>query len=257
MVKITDSSIRAYPNHELKAVTQEEGHQDTETARDNEKFITRRNVKTLTFEVWNVSEQYFAKTQEQCTQFGLFFVDLCDNLKGQKEGDFLYPRPVNENSFFAKYIDSTDTTGAKVMYTMDYGILTNDGDQWMLQASNFDDASISAGDLLGMIDVRFSIVSVDSNVTVTVDSVFDYGDAAAPKPWVGALAADFTLTNKTTPAVVVPTLATPDPVIDGRYQLTFTLQPAGDLVDVDAFRAATGNLLNGFEGIAAEFTAIV
>ena len=56
------------------------------------------------------------------------------------------------------------------------------------------------------------------------DTVFDFGDAAVPKPWVGALAADFFLTNKTTPATVVPSLADPDPVIEGRYQLTFAAQ---------------------------------
>jgi hypothetical protein len=51
-------------------------------------------------------------------------------------------------------------------------------------------------------------------------------------------------------------LATPDPVVEGRYQLTFVAQTLADKVDADAYRAASGNGVNGFEGIAAEFEII-
>lgn len=252
-----DPSKRWYPFNDVKSVTYEEADPLTQTLEDGSNFITGKGVKKVAFAVYGVSEQYFNKTSEMCSEEGLVAIDLCGNMRGQLEGTNLYPRPLNEQSFFAKYMDATDTVRAHVSYTVDYSLLTNDGNQWMLTATNFSDvAGLNPVQVYGMIDVRWSIVTVDSTTQVTVLGLYDYGDAALHLPWLGALPADFTLTNKTTPAVLVPSLADPDPVIKGQYQLTFTLQPAGNLIDVDSFRAATISGVNGFEGIEAEFTAI-
>jgi hypothetical protein len=252
-----DPTKRWYPYQELKEITYEEADPLTQTLANGENFITQKGIKKVSYASFGVTEQYFNKTSTMCVEEGLVLIDNCGNIKGQLEGTDFYPRPVNNLSYFAKFMNATDTVKSHIMYTVDYSILTNDGDQWMIGFANFNDVvGLNPARLLGMIDVRFSIVSVDSSTQVTVDGMFDFGDAVAPKAWVGALPADFFLTNKTTPAVIIPTVADPDPIVDGRYQLTFTLQPATNLIDVDALRAATGNGLNGFEGIATEFEAI-
>ena len=253
-----DPTKRWYPYQEVKSVTFDEGDPIQQTLENGENFNTQVGIKKVTYAAFGVTEQYFNKTSTMCVEEGLVLLDKCGNIKGQLEGTDLFPRPVNHLSFFAKFMNATDTIKSHILYTVDYSILTNDGDQWMVGFANFNDVvGLNPAKLLGMIDVRFAIVSVDSSTQVTIDSTFDFGDAVTPKPWVGALAADFFLINKTTPAApVVPSLADPIAGFPGRYQLTFTAQTPADLVDVDAFRAATGNGLNGFEGIAEEFTAI-
>lgn len=252
-----DPTKRWYPYQAIKSVTYDEGDPIQQTLENGENFITQKGIKKVTYAAYGVTEQYFNKTSTMCVEEGLVLIDICGNIKGQKEGANFYPRPVNNLSFFAKFMNATDTVKAHIMYTVDYSILTNDGDQWMLGSANFSDVpGLNPARLLGMIDVRMSIFNVDSATSVTVDALYDFGDAAAPKPWVGALAADFFLTNKTTPATLTPTLATPDPVVEGRYQLTFVAQTLADKVDADAYRAASGNGVNGFEGIAAEFEII-
>lgn len=253
-----DPTKRWYPFQEIKSVTFEEADPLTQTLENNENFITQVGIKKVTYAAFGVTEQYFDKTSTMCVEEGLVLIDVCGNIKGQLEGTDLFPRPVNNLSFFAKFMNATDTVKSHILYTVDYSILTNDGDQWMVGFENFNDVvGLNPAKLLGMIDVRFNVLSVDSSTQLTLDAVFDFGDAVSPNPWVGAIATDFFLINKTTPAApVVPSLADPIAGFPGRYQLTFTAQGVGDKVDIDAFRAAAGNGVNGFEGIAEEFTTI-
>lgn len=241
-----DPSKRLYPFTELRNVTHEEADANYETADNGERFKTRDGIKTVSFEKWGVTEQYFNKVADNCVDFGIFLVDVCGNLKGQKEGDVLRPRPVNKNSYDAKYIDATADTGAKVMIQMDYRLITSDGDQWMLPASLF--GSLSLLEVSGLIDVNFEIVDIVSANELVVDAFFDYGYAHEQTPWRSGLASNFSLKNVATNGTINVTNAVQSPTVPGRYTLTVATVGAGTNVQLSCFKASTGNLTAGFEG---------
>lgn len=248
-----DPSKRLYPFNNLRNVTFDEADPNFETADNGERFKTRNGIKTISFEAWGVNEQFYKKASDNCVNFGVVLVDVCGNVKGQKEGTKLYPRPVNQYSFFAKYMDATSDTGAKVMFSMDYSLITSDGDQWMIPASLI--APYSALDLLGMIDVTFDI-TVNSATEIEFQANYEYGNAVEQLPWRGALLADFALYNQTTQTAVTPSAVVESSVTPGLYTLTLPAQTTGNVVALSAFRAANGNLINGFEGEATTFVAL-
>jgi hypothetical protein len=248
-----DPSKRIYPFNNLRNVTHEEADPNFETADNGERFKTRNGIKTVTFEAWNVNEQYFGKVSDNCVNFGIFLVDVCGNIKGQLEGDVLVPRPVNQYSFYAKYIDATSDTGAKVMFSMDYSLITSDADQWMIPASLIN--PYSALELNGLIDVTFDI-TVDSDSQITFQANYEYGNAVERLPWRGAAAADFDLYNQTGDSSVTILTLSESGATPGQYTITFAAQTTGYVIALSAFRAATGNLLNGFEGESTTFVAL-
>jgi len=245
-----DPSKRMYPFNNLRNVTHEEADPNFETADNGERFKTRNGIKTVTFEAWGVNEQYFGKVSDNCVNFGIFLVDVCGNLKGQLEGDKLVPRPVNQYSFYAKYIDATSDAGAKVMFSMDYSLITTDGDQWMIPSSLI--APFSALELNGLIDVDFE-VEVIAPTQIDFRAKYEYGNAVKRLPWRGALIGDMTLINYSTGLPITISSMSESIVEDGYYTITIPAQATGDLLALSAFRAATGNLLNGFEGETKTF----
>lgn len=250
----TDPSKRGYPYLDLKNVIHEETDPNFEEDDKGERFKTRDGIKRITYEKWEVNEQFFAKTSAACVEFGIYEIDVCGNIKGQLDGDNLFPRPANKGSFDAKFINATADLGSKVMFTTDYKFITNDGNQWMLLQSDF----ISVVDPLeglGMVDVQFTTITVDSTTQITVQTNFQYGPANALIPWTGAGPTDFSLLNITTPAVIAVGTAVESLTVPGEYAITFLLQTPADVVELDAFRASTGSLINGYEGIEKTFIA--
>lgn len=251
MVNHVDPSKRAYPYLGLKNVTPTEGDAVYQTADDGQRFKLRNGIQNITFEVWGVTEQFYGKTASACVDFGIYQVDNCGNLKGQKEGENLYPRPMNKESFHSVYVPTSNEAGAKVMFDIDYDFLTSDANQWMLPASDFGD--FSALSLKGMIDVRLTLVDVVSSTVSIVDAEFDYGYANNPLPWKGATGADFAFYNVTDGATIAKTVVE-STTIPGRYTITASSAiTAADVVTLNAYKAATGNLMNGYEGIELEF----
>lgn len=252
MVNNVDPSKRAYPYHNLINVTFNEADPTYETVDNGERFKIKDGVKTVAYDVYNVSNQYYDKVSGACVEFGMYAVDTCGNLKGEKDGDNLYPRVVNQGSFNSMYVDATSEAKAKVHFEMDYSILSNDGDQWMIPFSEF--GSYNALQLKGMIDVYFELVEVTDSTTFVVDAQFGYGSAVDPLPWRGGLTADFSLYNETDEADVALDSVTEDPNVPGRYTIVTTAAvDATDNTTVDCFRAATGNLINGYEGTGLTF----
>jgi hypothetical protein len=159
---------------------------------------------------------------------------------------------VNRYSYDAKFIDQTADTGAKVMIQMDYSLLTTDGDQWMIPADTF--APYSALELQGLIDVNLEI-DVVTATSIVVKATFDYGSAVNQLPWTGALLANFTAKNLATLSTISIASIQESAYAPGTYTLTIPAQLAGQNCTLKAFRAASGNMLNGFESQATVFIA--
>ena len=252
-VNNADPSKRLYLFNNIQNATAPEADPTFATTDLNERFLTAQGVTNVLWEQWGVSEQFFNKVESQCVSFGEYEIDVCGNLKGQLEADgFLYPRPVNKSSYKAKFQGATATSVSMVMFNYDYEYTTTDGDQWYIAAGAF--GANNPLDLKSMIDVVLDI-TVDSATNLTVVASFDYGTANARKPWLGALLADFTANNLTTPAVIAIGSVTPT-AVDGTYTVVIPAQTAADVCTLEAFRAATGTLLNGYEAEAVSFVAL-
>lgn len=242
-----DPSKRFYPYQNLNNVLFTEADAEYQTADNGERFKLRDGIKTVTFESWGVTEQFFDKTSGACVEMGLVLVDVCQNVKGEKEGDMLYPRAVNQNSFDAKFMEATNTQQPMVMFQMDYDLISNDGDQWMIPASEF--GTIKPLKLKGMIDVVFTLVDVVDATNFVVDAQFEYGSAVDAESWKGGLLADFTLYDVTADAAVALSTVVESATVPGRYTVTTsTAITLNNFTTVDAFRAAATNSVNGFEG---------
>jgi hypothetical protein len=149
------------------------------------------------------------------------------------------------------YIDAVADAGAKVRFEMDYNLVTSDGDQWMIPAAEF--GAIKALELKGLIDVRFTLVDVVSATEFVVDAAFDYGSAVNPLAWKGAVNANFNLYNVTDAAGITITTVAESATVSGRYTFTIPTVDNSDVVRLGAFKAATTNLMNGYEGIDLTF----
>lgn len=250
MINNPDPTKRAYPFQDLKSVTPAEEDAVFVTDDRGVRSWLRNGIQMITYSVWGVSEQYYANVNSICVDFGIYEIDNCGNLKGQKEGEYLYPRPMNTQSFNSKFLPQTNEAKSQVVFNVDYDVNTSNGDQWMLPASDF---TFNLLQLKGMIDVAITLVDVVSATSFIVDCEFNYGYANAPLPWTGAVLADFDLYNVTDSAVITPSAVAESATIPGRYTFTVPAVDATDEVTVNAFKAATGNLLNGFEGIELEF----
>lgn len=250
-----DPSKRWYPLLDLKNVTPAQEDANYETDDAGQRFKTLDGRESISFQRWGSTRQEFAQLEDVCVDFGVVLIDNCGNLLGEWDevNDLLFPREVNQGSYNANYMNATATESAKIMVEFDYDIISSDADQIMLSVDSF--TAVTPLKLKGMIDVNVTVVSVDSATQITVQTNYNYGTVGALLPFKGAVGSDFELFNNTTNASIsAPSLATT--AADGQYELTFTAQTAADVVKVDVFRAATGNNVNGFDGVSTTFVAI-
>jgi hypothetical protein len=217
----------------------------------NERDRTSDGITNVTWTMKGVTEQFFAKVQRQCVDFGEYEIDECGNFKGQLEGNLLYPRPVYKGSYQAKFMPATAVETSMVTFNYDYEYTTSDANQWYIDASEF--GVNNPLSLKSLIDVVLAITVVNAT-DLTIIASFDYGTANARKPWVGAIGADITGANLTTPASFALTSLMPT-TTDGTYDAVIPAQVATESCTLKAFHAATGVLLNGYESAATAFIA--
>lgn len=246
-----DPSKRLYIFNNIQNASAPEADPTFATTDLNERFKTAQGITNVLWEQWGVTEQFYNKVASQCVSFGEYEIDVCGNLKGQLEGVLLYPRPVNKGSYNAKFQGTTATTPSMVMFNYDYEYATSDGDQWYISYTEF--GANNPLELKGMIDVNLDI-TVDSATQLTVVASMDYGFAGAPKAWTGALLADFTAANLTTPASITISSVT-ETATAGTYTVVIPAQTTSDACTLKAFRSASGTIVNGYESAATAFVA--
>jgi len=248
-----DPSKRLYLFNNINNASAPEADAIFSTTDLNERFKTANGITNVLWEMRGVTEQFFAKVQDQCVDFGEYEFDICSNMKGQLEADnLLYPRPVNKNSYQAKFTGATATEPSMVTFNYDYEYTTSDANQWYIDFSEF--GVNPPLQLKSLIDVVLTVTPV-SATDLTVVASFDYGTANQRKPWVGALAADITGANLTTPASFALTSLTPT-ATDGTYTAVTPAQTTSDDCTLTAFHAATGVLLNGYESAATAYVSL-
>lgn len=251
MVNNADPSKRAFPVLGLSNFTDTQADTTFETDDIGRRSKIRDGIRTVSCEKRGVTEQFFGHVENLCVEAGLYLVDECGNLKGELDGTDFYPRPIHTDSYDANFMITMADSTSKVVFTMDWDFVSKDKNQYYIK----EDAFTNANPLLlkGMIDVNLEL-SAPTTTTVVVKAYFDYGPANALIPFTGAALADFSLYNQTDDAAVVPSGVVESVVTPGTYTITFPLQTVADVIEVDVFRAATGERVNGYEGVPATFT---
>lgn len=219
LVNETDPSKRWFPIPEFENVELAKADSQFEEANSGRMAFLRQGKRSFAGELWgdDSTPTLLGKlTAGRCVQFGVYIVDVNGNLIGSKQGDFLYPIPVDEQSWDPKFMFATDSTVQKIMLGFDFNRLFDESTMYMITST---EANYNFNDLQGLIDVNFLNTVEVANTSLTFDASFDYGTALNAIKLQGALLADFELYNNTSSSTVTITSVTE--VVPGQYTLAY------------------------------------
>jgi len=215
LINDTDESQRWYPLPTFENVELPKADTVFEEANSGRMAYLRQGKRSFTGELWayDSTPQFLGKLSSgRCVEFGAYIVDINGSLVGSKVGNYLYPIPVDNQSWDPKFMFSTDTTVQKIMLAFDFDRYFDESTMWMITA---DEASQDFNELKGLLDVNLTNLTQVANTSVTVDATFDYGTALNPLKFKGAILADFNLFDNTNGVPFIIT-AVSEPT-DGTY----------------------------------------
>jgi len=192
LINDTDPSQRWYPLPAFENVELPKADTVFEEANSGRMAYLRQGKRSFTGELWayDSTPQFLGKLSSgRCVEFGVYVVDINGSLIGSKVGNFLYPIPVDNQSWDPKLMFATDSTVQKIMLGFDW--------------------------LKGLLDVNLINPVQVANTSIQVDATFDYGTAINPLKFKGAILADFSLYDNTNSTVFTIT-AVSEPN-DGEY----------------------------------------
>lgn len=224
LINESDASKRWFPLPAFENVEMPKADSQFEEANSGRMAFLRQGKRSFAGELWgdDSTPTMLGKLNAgRCVQFGVYIVDVNGALIGSKVGGYLYPIPVDEQSFDPKWAPATDSTVQKIMVGFDFDRLFDDSTMYMITSS---EAGINFNSLSGLIDINV-VNDVVASTTLTFDAVLDYGTALNPIKAQGLVSGDFTLTNTTTTLVVSVTAVENTP---GNYTLTYTAQTLGN-----------------------------
>ena len=228
LINESDASKRWFPLPAFENVEMPKADSQFEEANSGRMAFLRQGKRSFAGELWgdDSTPTMLGKLNAgRCVQFGVYIVDVNGALIGSKQGGYLYPIPVDEQSFDPKWMVATDSTVQKIMVGFDFDRLFDDSTMYMITSS---EAGINFNSLSGLIDINVVNDTV-TTTTLTFDAVLDYGTALNPIKAQGLVSGDFVLNNTTTSSVVTVTAAENIP---GNYTLTYTAQTNGDVASL-------------------------
>ena len=226
LINQPDASKRWFPLPQFENVELPKADSQFEEAKSGRKVFLRQGKRSFKGELWaeDSSPTLLGKLQgNRCVDFGVYHVDVNGSLIGTQVGNFLYPIPVDVQSFDPKYVFATDDTTSKIEVSFDYNRLFDESTMYMLTA---EEAGVNFNELEGLIDVNFTNVVVTAT-TITFDASLDYGTALNKIKFQGAVPADWALKNETTGLTVALSGVVENSA--GNYTATFLAQTTGDV----------------------------
>ncbi len=222
LINEADASKRWFPIPEFENVELPKADSQFEEANSGRMAFLRQGKRSFAGELWgdDSTPTLLGKLSAgRCVQFGVYIVDVNGNLIGSKSNGFLYPIPVDEQSWDPKFMFATDSTVQKIMLGFDFYRLFDESTMYMITTT---EAGINFNDLSGLIDVNLTVDSQVTTVSVTVLAAFDYGTALNPIIFQGATnSADWSIYNVTTSTLIgVPSGVTEAPA--GTYTVDYT-----------------------------------
>lgn len=201
LVNMQDESQRWYPLPTFENVELPKADTIFEEANSGRMAYLRQGKRSFSGELWayDSTPQFLGKLSSgRCVEFGIYVVDINGSLIGSKVGNYLYPIPVDNQSWNPTLMFATDSTIQKIMLAFDWNRFFDESTLWMITS---DEASQNFNDLKGLLDVNLINPVQVANTSIQVDATFDYGTAINPLKFKGAVLADFDLydnTNATT-----------------------------------------------------------
>jgi hypothetical protein len=186
LINEADASKRWFPLPEFENVELPKADSQFEEANSGRMAFLRQGKRSFAGELWgdDSTPTLLGKlTAGRCVQFGVYIVDVNGNLIGSKSNGYLYPIPVDEQSWDPKFMFATDSTVQKIMLGFDFYRLFDESTMYMITVT---EAGINFNDLTGLIDVNLEVLSQVTTVSITVNASFDYGTALNPILFQGA-----------------------------------------------------------------------
>lgn len=224
LINESDASKRWFPLPAFENVEMPKADSQFEEANSGRMAFLRQGKRSFAGELWgdDSTPTMLGKLNAgRCVQFGVYIVDVNGALIGSKVGGYLYPIPVDEQSFDPKWMVATDSTVQKIMVGFDFDRLFDDSTMYMITST---EAGINFNSLSGLIDINV-VNDIVTTTTLTFDAVLDYGTALNPIKAQGLVSGDFTLTNTTTNLAVSVTVVENTP---GNYTYTHATQTNGN-----------------------------
>ena len=247
LVNEADASKRWFPLPLFENVELPKADSQFEEANSGRMAFLRQGKRSFSGELWgeDSTPTLLGKLQGgRCVEFGIYIVDVTGNLIGSKVNGYLYPIPVDAQSWDPKFMFATDSTVQKIMLGFDFDRLFDESTMYMITSQ---EAVLDFNSLTGLIDVNLVVTSQVPTTEVVFTAEFDYGTALNPIIFTGAALADFTLYNNTTSSSVTIDALSEGP--NGTYTI---LQSINLLSSFDSYTLSVNK--DGFVGQSA-FTA--
>jgi len=180
LVNEADASKRWFPLPAFENVELPKAESQFEEANSGRMAFLREGKRSFSGELWgeDSTPTLLGKMKAgRCVNFGVYVVDVTGNLIGSKVNGYLYPIPVDNQSWNPTFMFATDSTVQKIMLTFDFDRLFDDSTMYMITAT---EANLDFNTLTGLIDVNLAVASQVTTVSVTLDATFDYGTALNP-----------------------------------------------------------------------------
>lgn len=180
LVNEVDASKRWFPLPAFENVELPKAESQFEEANSGRMAFLREGKRSFSGELWgeDSTPTLLGKMKAgRCVNFGVYVVDVTGNLIGSKVGGYLYPIPVDNQSWNPTFMFATDSTVQKIMLTFDFDRLFDDSTMYMITAT---EAGLDFNTLAGLIDVNLTVASQVATTSVTLNATFDYGTALNP-----------------------------------------------------------------------------
>ena len=217
----TDKSKRWYPSPRIENVEDTKGDSVMESLNSGDEVFVQEGTRTFMGVHIKQDSTFLGKIKNaRCVEFGVYLVDSNGIAWGEisEDGTELYPIAVNEESYDAILVRTTDTTSQKVQVKFSFSRDVRDESIKGVTGYNMNNAK-------GLLDVN-GAVTVPTTVGFTYTATLDYGYFGDPLKVEGLVIGDFTLYNNTTVSAVVITSVTE--VEDGVYAFVIPAQTASD-----------------------------
>jgi uncharacterized protein YbaR (Trm112 family) len=219
-----DKRNRWYPVKEITGITGERATPVLETLDNGKVNKIKDGVKNRVYQINEGTPVLLGKLEQfGCQKFGVYYIDENGSLIGRDKGDGkLYPFPIENRSYYARFVDPTFTTSQKVEVGYQFSQELKDSEIGMISSSAFTANLLSAE---GLIDVS-SEISNESTTGFTAKLKTDYGDVGSEIVKEGLVIGDFALYNVTDSATVALTSVTES--AEGVYDFVFAAQTSAD-----------------------------
>lgn len=221
-----DKRNRWYPVKEITGITGERGTPVLETLDNGKVNKIKDGVKNRVYQINEGTPVLLGKLEQfSCQKFGVYYIDENGSLIGRNIGDGkLYPFPVENRSYYARFVDPTFTTSQKIEVGYQFAQELKDSEIGMIASSAFTANLLSAE---GLVDVS-SVITNESTTTFTAKLKTEYGDVGEEIVLEGLIVTDFALYNVTDSLAVTISSVTESSA--GVYDFAFAAQTSADVL---------------------------